>query len=504
MPETTLTANKTRPTEPTAAAPGGCATARPTARWGNLRITHGEVKAECSGTFLPCGGDVMATIVMSLHTQPYYQIWAYPKPNKAMEHNLVFIFAARPQGGFGYVETLEDLIPARAFQFTDRYSSPSLLTGVKISPGNKMTPGMMMQWLYYKQLATKEFFFADQFDRMSFEWERPRNTLIENPYIGKHAGPVKEQQHRREMLVNLQRAPEELSTYENTFPSIPLEEYHYRLLDSTNRPVFATFLESRPQPAFIGDLAANQDSMVAHAPDTATVADLFRHYQLLHGLQLKSAEGRILSHKSVAAPLVLDSTNTAPSYSVFMVPWVEGGSQTRYAELHNRHPKSRPVIDSPFPHSLRGRGKLVKKQPEPLFSEPGTLQMGDLILGYQMQPESEVQLYPFVVANDKRIPIDEELALHFEVYHLQPADDGIARVKLFYQIVPVNWLGWTKERNQLFSATLNLETTEDRYTENLEIKTRQLAPGTYVLRIQATNPSSGQQVKREVEFEIVE
>lgn len=306
-----------------------------------------------------------------------------------------------------------------------------------------------------------------------------------------------------ETMQNLNKAPEEFSTYQKEFPSIPLEIHRYRLLDEQNRPVVTTFLESNPQQVFVEDLAANEERMTGG--ESLTVAELFDHYELLHGLQLRGSYGQVLANQRMAADMLLDSTGTEPSSSVFVVPHVSGGEHVLYAKLHNRHPDSQPRVESPFPRSLRGLGRLEQEPPEPLDNDLGKLQMGDLILGYhRAEQPRENNLLPFIVANDRQIPANQNLMVHVEIYHLQKGPDGLASFRLDYEILPVNFLGWTRERKKEFSLTLNLESDVDRYTEDLEIKTRELKPGRYVLRMRATDGTSGQDVRREIEFVVTE
>lgn len=467
---------------------------------GRFLITPGDVAGVCR-QLKKCDGSVMANAIMGLDHQPYYELWIYRRPNTEMRYNLVLIFGDSPTSGFGRVETIDDLIPSRAFSFSDRYAAPSLLYELEFKAGKKMSPGMVMQWIYYRQLATKDFYFADRFDRMVFEWDRADPN---NPYLGKHAGPMHAQRARMVTLQNLKKAPGQISTYENAFPAIPLEVFQYRLLDERGRPMLATFLESNAQRVFIEDLAASQDSMAAGGPVGAQ--EIFSYYELIHGLQLKSIDGRLLARDRRPVVLRLDSTNTLPSASVFIVPYgPEPARQVLYAELHNRHPGTSPRYQTPFPRSLRGLGKVEVAQPAPLSTDPGVLGMGDLILGYGLREQAPAdRLFPFVVATDGQIPEGEALVVHLEVYHLQAGPDGMGRFQLDYQILPVNWLGWTQERQQELSLTLNVETAGWRYAEDLSIQTRRLGAGRHVLRMQATDPATGQQVEREVEFEVVE
>ena len=460
---------------------------------GRIQIGRGDVTRVCS--ILSCNSDVMSDAVLELHSTPDYEVWIYDKPNENMKYNLVLIFGDDPSSGFGRINVLEDFIPSGAFTFSNRFATFSLRSGSSVSASEKMSPGMVLQWLYYEHLSTRDVYFGSQFGRMNLEW----NSVSPDPNFGKFAGLSLKQDIQVQTRKNMRQAPEEVSTYEKTFPSIPLEVYQYRLFDEQGNPIFATFLESNPQQVFVNDLAANQDSMFTD--DSMSVNQAFSNYELYHGLQIRNQEGEVISQSRVATTLVLDSTNTEPSTTVFRVPHLsEQASAKVYAELHNRHPRSAPIVETPFPKSLRGQGKTKLQQPDPLPNIPDQLQMGDLILGHQMQKDSSNILFPFVVANDRVIPADENLAVHVEIYNLQGSPNNVTRFQLSYEILPVNFLGWTREKKDEASVTLNLQATQDRFTEDLEIET-ELQAGKYVLRMQAQNEENGQ-VQREIEFEV--
>lgn len=175
---------------------------------GQLKATRGQVSTVCM--ILSCNSGIMGNAVFELDQRPYYDIWIYEKPNQHMKYNLVLIFGEDPKSGFGRLEIIEDFIPSRAFSFSNRYSAPSLLRESAGKASNLMSPGMVMQWIYYKQLATKDFYFANRFNEMTFEWDR----VGPNPALGKHAGHTQLQQTRITTIRNMKVAPEEVSTYE--------------------------------------------------------------------------------------------------------------------------------------------------------------------------------------------------------------------------------------------------------------------------------------------------
>jgi hypothetical protein len=256
---------------------------------------------------------------------------------------------------------------------------------------------------------------------------------------------------------------------------------------------------------FLDDLAFNEDALFPH--DSTTAAEVLGYYELSHGLTVANEAGEVLTRSAMPAGLILDFREEQPSSTVFTVPYTEGSSRlTLYAELHNRHPDSAPRLgDTPFPPELRGLGKLESELPEPLSTDPATLEMADLVLGWQMRKDApEGTLFPFVVANHREIPENEELAVHLEIYNLQHGVDGFTDFRIDYEVQPVRRMEWLRGREQEFSLTLDQRTTQIRFIENLEIRTRELPPGRYRLKLAATDNLSGQQVEREMEFEVVE
>ncbi len=470
---------------------------------GFLRADRGRATVVCSQ--LPtCIREHMPIVVMDLDPQPYYEIWSYERPNEQMEYNLVVIFGETALGGFRRVETVEDFIPNQAFSFSDSRFAIESLMGGRTTVGEKVTPGMVFQWLYYEQLSTVDFYFADRYSNMMVEWDLGVGRTP--PNFGKHQGPMQEQRTRAATRQNWQRAPEEISTYDKEFPDIPLDVYQYRMLDEADRPVLVTFLESRPRFAFTDDLAANQGVLLPE--DATSFEEALRHYRLTHGLQLRDADGEVISGDRRHADLVLDYRGDLPSSSVFTLPHLEEPvRQVLYAELHNRHPDSSPTMESTFPQSLRGLGRIELPQPEPLDSEPGRLLASDLIVGIQKHEEPpEGSLFPFVVSNNRTIPEGEELVVHFEVYRLGRDEGGTARFEVAYEIEPKrSGLRELLSRNGSdLSITLNFETDESRFAESIEIETQGLEVGDYRLYWTIRDLNSGEEIRRELEFEVSE
>ncbi|MFU8862106.1 MAG: GWxTD domain-containing protein, partial [Cyclonatronaceae bacterium] len=262
---------------------------------GTLQVSGGQVESVIANLdpLLPeLKRETLARTTLDIHEYPRYEIWIYEKPNAQMEFNLIQIFGDRPSGGYSRIQTIDDFISSRAFTSSGRHEG--LVSGRRseIAGGSRLTPGMIFQWLYYEQLAAKDFYFSNIFSEMLRDWQGdPRSGA--NQRFGKHSGQVLRQNTEAAALLNLNRAPSEMSTYEKEFPEIPLQAYHYRMLDEQGRPVAATFVESRPLQAFLEDLSLNNSAIFP--TDDVSAEEGFAHYELSHGLQYFGSDGEMLS-----------------------------------------------------------------------------------------------------------------------------------------------------------------------------------------------------------------
>lgn len=440
--------------------------------------------------------------VVGLHKQPDYDIWIYDNMLGDGDENLIRMFGETPSGRFERLESVSDFIPSRAFSFSSRYEDSRLMSNSDARKNPNVSPGMVLQYIYYEQLATIGGSFASVFNRISSDWEGD-GRQGQNQASNISEGPSTSLRAKTTTVQNERSAPPQKSTYEEKLPDIPVEAYQYRILNKENNPVFLTFIESSPQQVFVKDLAVNQDSMFSSK--YVSPQKTFQYYKLYHGLQIQNEGGRIISQSRIPSNIILDSTNTHKSSSVFTVPRLPDVAEIElYAELHNTHSNTRPIFSSPFPKSLRGKGDVTIKQQEPLETNREKLQMSDLILGYQMQREKGGGLLPFVVANDRKIPEYENLAVHVEVYHLKTGSNSKGKFQLSYQVLPVESDDWSQAREREFSLTLNMETSKSRFSENLEIKVSDLLPGKYRLQMTATEKKTGRSITREIPFEITE
>ncbi len=439
--------------------------------------------------------------VMDYHymSDKSYEIWIYDKPREAMEFNLIKIFGSKG-GKFQELTSIDEMIPSSAFSMSNRHAYVSLAGVTDFD----LTPGLIMQWLYYSKLTRVDNYFSDHFRRVNSELFMTNN---ENTSSLKYKGALLKQQNHHIAVQFRNSAPAEISTEEKALYEIPINIYQYRFINDNDKPVFITFFESKPTDALINDLAINQDMMFSSV-DPGENSNVFGFYKYFHGLQLRDTDWNLIAQNRQNAPLVLDHVENTPSSSIFIIPYLEQEvTQVFYTELENTHPDTKPKEESLFPKALRGTGKVNLEQPDPLQFSAGELMVSDLLLGYQKSDElRENSLFNFVVSNNRHIPSNENLVVHFEVYGLQTDNDDIARFELNYEIEPRNrgLLGWTKGKSDEFNITLSFEEFGSRFKESLEIEAARLEPGEYKLKWVVKDLNGNSQFEREINFEVLD
>lgn len=456
------------------------------------------------GTPPSANPEVVAQIVKevrSFYTFPEYEVWAYRDLRTDRNESTFFFFGSDGDtGGFSQLTQVEGMIPNAAFSMGKRSGRDRGWMASTGGISDKIRAGLILQLMYYQELSTVDIYFGDRMEEIQ---RRARENIS--------LGLMQEMKTRSfsDMIEARAHSPREESDYAGLMPEIPVTVSQYRLLDEQNRPVLETFVQSYPQTAFLNDYLRNRsDAPVSVDRISQEVrsqaAGALDEYDLSHSVRIFGEFYAQNDAVESPAPLVLDREKHSPS--VLRVPnGQEGTRQLFSAELFNRDNTSSVRGErGPFPPDLRGVGTTEVRQPEPLTTEPDQIEMGDLILGFGMISDSEDR-YPFRVTHNRRIPSGEALAVHVEVYHLQTNADNISDFTLNYEVMEPNpgIIRWISKYRSNTELTLNIQNDSSRYAENLEIRTRDLDTGSYLLRLVATDRATGQSMERELEFEVV-
>ena len=435
--------------------------------------------------------------IYEFHRYPEYEIWFYEDVTVDQAEPLIYVFGTDVNSDeFVMQQGINSFIPERAFNpERDRQGDELEFTRAGL------TPALMLQLLYYEQLAQVDTYFQNRLNRL-------QERVLEQ---GGQAFRGLDMEFRAESVDMLNRrttnAPVEKSTYSEQIPEIPLNIYQYRFLDEESNPKIMTFVESSAREAFLIDYHRNRgryDIEESELTNGKDISEIFNYYELRHVIQSYDDSWNVSGTESHNPPLILDrGDNRSRSRTIVEKDHEDRTYQAASAELLNFNPETKAVYDTPFNPALRGLGKTQFRQPAPLVSNPDSLEMADLILGYQ-KTEQFTEPFSFIVANDGVIPFEETLVLHFEVYNLEPRDDDFTQFELTYRIHPVDEAGNVLTDQSEFVLTLNFVNEYSRVVEDLEIETAELSPGLYDLRVNVEDVVTGQQKNRTVRFEVVE
>ncbi|MGF1671454.1 MAG: GWxTD domain-containing protein [Balneolaceae bacterium] len=399
-----------------------------------------------------------------------FDAWIYNRSVSEPIEKTIFYFREVKNNVWKKIDSLEDWIPIGLYLPTTRN-----LVG-------NLTPALVLQYLYYKELTGFDSYFRTYLEQMDFEIF---NKSIQSKYQIQNLALQLRSINKHTAFRNTANSPSQQSTEERKIPSIPLEIHQYRLLDELGEPVLATFVESLPASALLTDLVSNQDVMIVEEPEQALVLDdIARWYSLRQGVELRGIDGEPLGRLQSRPALMMDEQDRVPSSSLFTIPFISPETvQNVYVILENTHPETSPLQESVFPDELRGLGRLTIPQPEPLDLSGSGPVLGDLLLGYGRMEREEAGLrFPFVVSHERTIPEGENLVVHFEIYRLQTNGQGFARFEVDYEIEPKQRLfGRLLANKDNLSGTLSFEPQGTRFSESLEFEELSLERGRYTL-----------------------
>ncbi|MEX0894998.1 MAG: GWxTD domain-containing protein [Balneolaceae bacterium] len=440
--------------------------------------------------------------IFQFHEYPEYEIWIYDQitPNSHQNTPLIFIFGTEVETGKYYRQkSIDDFIPERAFLSDKRALN---IQSEFVREG--LTPALILQMLYYEQLISVDSYFEQRLNSL-------RSAFIEQGPLAYASLDLAMRSQNRELLdIRISEAPRHISNLDQLIPRIPLQIYQYRLLDEDNHPYMITFVESDPAEVLHSDIQNNRkwitnpgDEPVSDETGQVSKNLIDSVYSIRHSFQVYDKNWN-LKNRFDHSPALLPSQLSEGSLlsSTFELSHEEQLFQSASVELLNTHPDKHEIPQSLFPDELRGIGSLQYQQPMPLENKAGSLEVGDLILGYRDEVPEE---YPFSfrVANDQTIPGDENLVLHFEVYNLEPREEtGFTHFQLAYRIYPVSDAGKVLENQEQFYLTLNFESEYQRVIEDLEIQTSSLEQGLYELQVFIQDLENQQERDRRIRFEI--
>lgn len=435
-------------------------------------------------------------ILQAVKPAQEYEIWLYTDHDieSPFTSNHVLMFGETPSKTFTRVQTINDFIPSELFTFSQRFAVQTATGSIDFG----IMPAVIVQHEYLKQLAGIDPLFGRAYANLLTDFFR-----ADEP-------PRKEQglRYRRDQVTAAKSvenaAPEEASTYITEFPAIGVTTYPYRFLDDENKPFSIVYMESTPLLSFITDVKYNEDSVFV---ESEIPEDPLSYYSYTHTIQIRNSDWQLLSTEKLFAQINVDIEQPNPkTTTIFTIPHVSDDTWLVYsAQLKNNHPKSKPSVESLFPEKVRGLGSHKELQSEPLNTKKNKLEMSDIVFGYDLEENSDSVFLPFTVSHTREIPRNKQMAFHYEVYHLKKDRNNIRKLQLELEIKEKrSFIERLTGNPARYTLTLNQDTDQSIFRENLELVTADLEIGSYVLSLKITDTNSKKTIEKDIEFEIVE
>jgi len=420
----------------------------------------------------------LSTNARILFTHPTYDVWVYKNIHQNKNEKLIFLFGNHGETGeFRLLNSLDEFIPKRAFRATEGTS------------GTSVTPGLLLQLMLYDQFSYIDDYFAESFTRLEnsvFTLSQPSPLVHEINRI--------DNKFRMQRVQNI--VDDEVSSYKSDLPEIPINSKQYRFLNEKGENVLGTLIYSDPAKIVLSEIL---NSKIDNKPKSHD------DFAVLHLMQLDKANQTPQLFVAKGTELVLDSDMSGPGSSSFLyLPHLAENASQQFSSMLVDETKTDKDITrlTIFDEAVVGYGNTELHQPELLSTESTKLEVSDIIIG-ENSNSGEQSFFDIVVRPDNILQTGKNMALYFEVYHLQLGDDHRGKFSLNYSISNVKKRLFGKDKiDRELSLTLNFQTSGKTFREVLEIETRDLEKGRYILDMTITDMLSGQEKQRDIQFHI--
>lgn len=442
----------------------------------------------------------LESFVLPFHENPEYEIWIYSSETVGTDESLIFIFGTDARTGeFRRLKSIDDVIPSRAFG-ANRITT---FGNSAVTLPDRFTPAFVLQLIYYRQLAIANPWFGNRL-----------SATIEGYFDSEMAG---QGSNRDEILRNRNRmslesriagAPVQVSGIDRAMLDIPVEVNQYRLIDEENQPYVLILAENRPYEA-LEQLLGNRNVISdgeqnVEGGGLEELENAIGDYQLQHSFQVYDDQWKIDQQVTFTPELSAEQmTEYEEMVSAYAIRYQDPDNQSVSVELMHQNPDPDDQLHPLLPAGLLGTGKLFTRQPVSLIADESFLEMGDLILGYYDDVPDDYP-FDFRVSNDGVIPQNQNLVLHFEVYHLSQDSDGISDYELTYRILPVGRNGRIDLTGREYSLTIGYSDTSSRGVEDLEIDFELLDEGRYEIQVVIEDLLNGQEQNRSTRFRVLD
>lgn len=447
--------------------------------------------------------------VRDYHTYPSFEVWVYEEMSEGRD-NVIYIFGNRYGGAdMNLMRSVDDFIPSAAFSMTDRNSPVTFAifsenAGAAAEAGGGqdvdrtnifqelqqggssrveiITPALILQMMYYRQLASLDFYFGNQYEEMM---DRYMNTSIP---LSRSLSRQFQQTNSARLLEAQGQAPEERSAAESLLFDIAPAAHPYLFYDDELNPYLRIFFEEEFESAIAYEELRKDDNVDAIR---------YEEYELTRTILLRNHEGEQTGVIRTSTPVLADPDAEAIEQHMIRVPFQNEMNQFEItSELHNVSGAEGISSHSTLRASLKGFGR----QPARELSSPETKTgffISDVIFGYH-DPAAE-NVDQFQISHSGEVKKGQGIMFYYEAYNIPQDIEGLYSFTLTYRIL--------RERSalgRLFGSRYTGETSMSienssgipRFSQLLEIISDELQPGNYQLELTVSADENTPEIHR--------
>jgi len=451
-------------------------------------------------------------MVRNYHEYPQFEVWVYRDLADSHE-SVVYLFGNTTGSNvMSLKKSPDDFVPSAAFSTSGRNRAVSIANmgsggsssldtndsdgsnvafegeaGV-MSTQEAIPPGLVLQLMYYRQLAAFDDYFSSRYTEMMDRYMSTSSNL------GSQISREFQHVNTARILRRQGRAPSQRSAHVNEIFSIDSGLYAYRFLDDEMEPYLKVYLDADSEEAI------SYEELRRH--NNIDEID-YNRFEIIN--RLRSYNGSDESLDAVIDTLQLAGTSDDPlANNMIKIPQRDEITSLRSNfELHNREEYGEGAIseNTTLRKHLKGIGAAETEIEERLPS--GSFISSDIILGYsEVDSEGESE---FIVSHNKMIPKSTNLNFYYEAYNLPLNDEGLYSFTLTYEIARQrSFFGRVIRFGRSSGPSITIENTEDspRFSQILEIVAEELETGDYTLNLRFMTTEEEILHERKVEFSI--
>lgn len=456
--------------------------------------------------------------VREYHQYPSFEVWVYTNLTPGPD-NVVYLFGNDTGGDvMSLKRSVDDFIPSAAYSSTKRNNPVSMgelntpqgsgagdsgdsgdgqsrdtdvlseLGDTGIGNSERITPALVLQFMYYRQLVTLDPFFSSRYDEMLDHY---MNTSIR---ISNTTARQFQQVNTSRLLIAQREVPDEYSTNKNEIFDIDPGVYSYRFFDENMNPELRVYFAENVDEAVTFEELKKRNNL----------GDVrYSDYELIRTLDLINSNGERVNRLNDKT--VLGQPENDPlSSNMIRVPQSNGLNRLHLvSELYDRTSVDQNSIseNSTLRSNLKGMG-IATATVDPEISSTGFF-ASDVIIGYSSDSAGDDN---FTISHNKVIPENSNIKFYYEAYNIPQNENGLYSFTLTYTIKRDRSLfGRIIRLGRVSSTSMTIENTHDspNFPQLLEIVSGSLSEGDYILELEIS--SEGQQeisFTKEVSFKV--